>query len=581
MRSTHDDDARFKLMRTQSFSQDCLRESHFFKDRDPKFVEELANEDMEVQLFTQGDFIMREGDYGESMYFLKRGEVEIVVGPEQTQVARLKEGSCFGEMALLGVAKRRTASIRALEFCDCRILHCRTFKYVLKRFPVEAAFFRKLAHERMAENAKKKPPPDTPSSRGPPSPPSPASPGTASRDEQLITDSDDEHLPEISPTRQNSKSPRKSQQHRTTPSFGFSNVVPLDSEHRRQSSDHSLRATISNILSPAHQRRKSNESQRSTTWTGPTTPSHQHSIAVPPPEELDPGSLLSFTGVRLPHACELSIGEHTPSPSHSSRRSSGKSRSVNGIPLPALKDPPTPSPPSSRTVSKRESCPTNPQPHTPPSSRTVSKRESCPTNPQPHTPPSSRTVSKRESCPTNPQQHTTQPHTTDETAATAAHEKMASRQAASGLDGFPVTCGKQEAEKSIALKLLELDCSGPTIDCSGLRDIGTVGKYDTEASTAKVWVALTPVPTAPVGSILSLPPDAHVHGNFAIVDRVPVPLIAKLVPESEAAVLSSHLVAAYKKGMVRERIARAPTLDMITQAVNSFADTEMLSFQAN
>ena len=78
-------------------------------------------EDKEVGLFlkichqeklAKGDEVFREGDSGNDFYLIVSGEISIRTG--QKEVARMKQGQIFGEIAMLGDA-RRTASAIAVE----------------------------------------------------------------------------------------------------------------------------------------------------------------------------------------------------------------------------------------------------------------------------------------------------------------------------------------------------------------------------------------------------------------------------------------------------------------------------------
>ena len=42
---------------------------------------------------------MEQGEHAEKMYYLMMGEVEVLVGPEKVCIAKLQEGTVFGEMA--------------------------------------------------------------------------------------------------------------------------------------------------------------------------------------------------------------------------------------------------------------------------------------------------------------------------------------------------------------------------------------------------------------------------------------------------------------------------------------------------
>jgi voltage-gated potassium channel len=70
---------------------------------------------LKPQVYLPGDIIIRQGELGDSMYFLSSGEVE-VVSAKGERLAVLKEGAYFGELALLKQTPR-TATVRAMDFC--------------------------------------------------------------------------------------------------------------------------------------------------------------------------------------------------------------------------------------------------------------------------------------------------------------------------------------------------------------------------------------------------------------------------------------------------------------------------------
>ena len=80
-----------------------------------------------------GDFVIRKGDVGQKMYFLVRGEVEVLDGDGQI-INTLGPGSFFGETALI-LAAPRTASIRGRQRCDLFVLDRGDFNRVLRDHP--------------------------------------------------------------------------------------------------------------------------------------------------------------------------------------------------------------------------------------------------------------------------------------------------------------------------------------------------------------------------------------------------------------------------------------------------------------
>ncbi len=75
----------------------------------------------EKRKFKKGDFLISEGEKGDSAYIIERGSVEILVAREGQfiQIGTRGEGSIIGEMAMID-DQPRTASVRAIE--DCEVL---------------------------------------------------------------------------------------------------------------------------------------------------------------------------------------------------------------------------------------------------------------------------------------------------------------------------------------------------------------------------------------------------------------------------------------------------------------------------
>jgi len=88
---------------------------------------------LKPEVVDAGEFVIRKGDVGDKMYFLVRGEVEVVDG-EGRVVNTLGPGSFFGETALI-LAAPRTASIRGRQRSDLFVLERGDFNRVLRDHP--------------------------------------------------------------------------------------------------------------------------------------------------------------------------------------------------------------------------------------------------------------------------------------------------------------------------------------------------------------------------------------------------------------------------------------------------------------
>lgn len=76
--------------------------------------------------YRKGDLIMKEGDYGISIYKIKKGRVRVTQQQDEMELtlATLGPGEVFGEMAFLNKAvETRSASVRALEELELEVLH--------------------------------------------------------------------------------------------------------------------------------------------------------------------------------------------------------------------------------------------------------------------------------------------------------------------------------------------------------------------------------------------------------------------------------------------------------------------------
>ena len=96
------------------------------------------------------ELIIRKGDVGHEMYFVVKGEVEVLDGTGKV-ITTLGPGSFFGETALL-LSEPRTASIRAKEYCDLFVLDKADFNSVLRDSPEFAKSILDICRQRYNVN---------------------------------------------------------------------------------------------------------------------------------------------------------------------------------------------------------------------------------------------------------------------------------------------------------------------------------------------------------------------------------------------------------------------------------------------
>jgi len=107
-------------------------------------------------VFKKGDTIFHEGDVGNEMYIIKTGRVEVVknIHGEEIILAKLQQGSFFGEMALFG-DKHRSATIRAIEDSELIIINKKVLDSQLMRAPDWFVAIMKTLVQRLKETNKR------------------------------------------------------------------------------------------------------------------------------------------------------------------------------------------------------------------------------------------------------------------------------------------------------------------------------------------------------------------------------------------------------------------------------------------
>jgi CPA1 family monovalent cation:H+ antiporter len=98
------------------------------------------------RLALPGEFIVRQGERGDAMYFIASGAVE--VQREDEEPIRLGTGEFFGEMALI-LRRPRVADVVALSYCRLLMLRRDAFRDFLRSHPELMQQVRKSAEERL------------------------------------------------------------------------------------------------------------------------------------------------------------------------------------------------------------------------------------------------------------------------------------------------------------------------------------------------------------------------------------------------------------------------------------------------
>ena len=98
-----------------------------FRHLDPATIGYFARQ-FRARTVPAGAYVLREGRFGECMYFIASGEVEV---SRENQRVHLDEGDYFGELALLD-HHQRTATVKALTHCRLLELEIHDFNDLLQ-----------------------------------------------------------------------------------------------------------------------------------------------------------------------------------------------------------------------------------------------------------------------------------------------------------------------------------------------------------------------------------------------------------------------------------------------------------------
>ncbi|KAI1419366.1 hypothetical protein F5Y12DRAFT_720787 [Xylaria sp. FL1777] len=122
-----------------------LKELPLFSALPPDILHQLG---LEAQPKTYSPFtdIIRQGTSGNDIYFIVRGEAEVIHEAPEGQVQkrskrsslirpRLRQGQYFGEVASLGLSRERTATVRSISVVECLMISGKALDDLWKRCP--------------------------------------------------------------------------------------------------------------------------------------------------------------------------------------------------------------------------------------------------------------------------------------------------------------------------------------------------------------------------------------------------------------------------------------------------------------
>ena len=119
--------------------KDMVTKLPFFQDvENDKLEQQIVHEivvRLQPQIYMPEEVIIRQGDYGDNMYFIEKGEVLVIEESSGSALQTLFPGDFFGEGALLE-NRQRNASVHSLGFCNLQVLSIEDFNAIVERFPI-------------------------------------------------------------------------------------------------------------------------------------------------------------------------------------------------------------------------------------------------------------------------------------------------------------------------------------------------------------------------------------------------------------------------------------------------------------
>ncbi len=129
----------YKYIVTLHLYKDLLKKNNkLLHGLDQKVIDSLVRK-LKTSTFIPDDEIFKQGDAGDSIYFLGRGEVEIYILDKKRHpelIKTLKPGQYFGEICALLPGIKRTASVKAKNYCTTALLEKADFDGLCEVFPV-------------------------------------------------------------------------------------------------------------------------------------------------------------------------------------------------------------------------------------------------------------------------------------------------------------------------------------------------------------------------------------------------------------------------------------------------------------
>ncbi len=136
----------FRLNLLLYLTKDLLEKVPLFKHCSPVLRNVLLMA-LKPQTYAPGVLIAREGEIGREIFFLSHGTVEISSEDGAARHGTLADGDYFGDLSLV-LKEKRTASARALTYCEVFILTSAEFDRIRNEYPEFREVLKRVSSEK-------------------------------------------------------------------------------------------------------------------------------------------------------------------------------------------------------------------------------------------------------------------------------------------------------------------------------------------------------------------------------------------------------------------------------------------------
>jgi hypothetical protein len=141
----------FRLDILRYVTRELLDKVPLFKYCSPALKDVLLMA-LKPQTFAPDGYIVREGEVGKEIYFISRGKVEITSNEGHNSHGTLEGGDYFGDLSLI-LREKRTASVRALTYCELFKLDRTDFNRIKDEYPEFRDVLTKMSSEKTGKTS--------------------------------------------------------------------------------------------------------------------------------------------------------------------------------------------------------------------------------------------------------------------------------------------------------------------------------------------------------------------------------------------------------------------------------------------